>query len=89
MMFRTPRGTGLQIRESVESNDGIHIVHRLLDFLLSLLKTCKHYIDINIHGSNKLVSYFQVGVHFVMFSYIKQQQNALLSLLSSYFLLDQ
>ncbi|XP_023337043.1 ubiquitin carboxyl-terminal hydrolase 34 [Eurytemora carolleeae] len=64
--FRTPRGTGLQIRESVESNDGIHIVHRLLDFLLSLLKTCKHYIDINIHGSNKLVSYFQVMNHLLL-----------------------
>jgi hypothetical protein len=46
----------------VEASDAIDVVHKLLDFLLSLLNVCKQYIEISSHGTNKLVSYFQVGL---------------------------
>jgi len=64
--FRTPRSTPLQIRETLESNDGIEVVHRVLEFLLSLLKSCKNYIEISLHGTSKLVSYFQVLTHLLL-----------------------
>jgi hypothetical protein len=44
----------------VEVSEAIDVVHKILDFLLSLLNVCKQYIDIASHGTNKLVSYFQV-----------------------------
>jgi hypothetical protein len=50
------------MREAVEAgtSEAIEVVHKLLDFLLSLLTVCKQYIEISCHGTNKLVSYFQV-----------------------------
>jgi hypothetical protein len=42
------------------TSEAIEVVHKLLDFLLSLLTVCKQYIEISCHGTNKLVSYFQV-----------------------------
>merc|ERR1711892_1250343 len=58
--FRTPRNPPSQLRDTIEANDGLDTVRRILEFLLSLLKNCKQYIDISCHGTTKLVSYFQV-----------------------------
>merc|ERR1719394_2364454 len=64
--FRTPRNPPSQLRESIEALDGIDTVRRLLEFLLSLLRNCKQYIDISCHGTTKLVSYFQVMTHLLL-----------------------
>ena len=64
--FRTPRGTPLQIRETLEANDGLQVVTRILEFLLSQLEVCRNYIEITLHGTNKLVSYFQVMTHLLL-----------------------
>ncbi len=58
---RTPRNPPSQLRDSIEAADGLDTVRRLLEFLLSLLRSCKQYIDISCHGTTKLVSYFQVA----------------------------
>ena len=39
---------------------------KILEFLLSLLRNCKPYIDISLHGTNKLGSYFQVMRHLLL-----------------------
>ena len=52
--FRTPRNPPSQLRDSIVASDGIETVTKLLEFLLSLLANCKHYIDITCHSTNKL-----------------------------------
>ena len=64
--FRTPRNPPSQLRDTIEANDGLDTVRRILEFLLSLLKNCKQYIDISCHGTTKLVSYFQVMTHLLL-----------------------
>merc|ERR1719394_421142 len=64
--FTTPRNPPSQLRDSIEASDGIETVTKILEFLLSLLRNCKQYIDISCHGTNKLVSYFQVMTHLLL-----------------------
>ena len=71
--YRNPRSTASQLREAVEAStsDAIQVVHKLLDFLLSLLTLGKQYIEISSHGTNKLVSYFQVSLINLVFKRVK------------------
>ena len=64
--FRTPRNPPSQLRDTIEANDGLETVRKILEYLLSLLRNCKQYIDINCHGTTKLVSYFQVMTHLLL-----------------------
>ena len=80
--FRTPRNPPSQLRDTIEvsgtdvrrgetfpllqASDGLETVRKILEFLLSLLRNCKQYIDINCHGTTKLVSYFQVMTHLLL-----------------------
>ena len=70
--FRTPRNPPSQLRDSIEAADGLDTITRLLEFLLSLLRNCKQYIDISCHGTTKLVSYFQVMTHLLLSRQEKQ-----------------
>ena len=58
-----------------EASDNVETVTKILEFLLSLLKNCKQYIDISCHGINKLVSYFSVMTHLLL----SKQEKLLLS----------
>ena len=64
--FRNPRQPPSHLRDSIEASDGLETVSKILEFLLSLLRNCKPYIDISLHGTNKLVSYFQVMTHLLL-----------------------
>ena len=73
--FRTPRNPLSQLQHSFEASDNVETVTKILEFLLSLLKNCKQYIDISCHGINKLVSYFSVMTHLLL----SKQEKLLLS----------
>ena len=64
--FRTPRNPPSQLRDTIEASDGLETVRKILEYLLSLLRNCKQYIDINCHGTTKLVSYFHVMTHLLL-----------------------
>jgi len=71
--FRTSRTPPSQLRDAIaQTTDGLDIIKQILEFLLGLLKSCKQYIDMNCHGTTKLVSFFQVMTHFLLSKTEKQ-----------------
>ena len=74
----TARGIGMKPSAGVSSADmgannpeaqsqqeQVDTLHRLLEFLFGLLPNAKQYIDLQQHGSHKLVAYFQTMTHFL------------------------
>ncbi|XP_040568738.2 ubiquitin carboxyl-terminal hydrolase 34 [Lepeophtheirus salmonis] len=59
--FRTARSSTV-ILDSEERD----ILHQVIEFLFGLLLNCRHYADLQQHGSAKLVAYFQTMSHFLL-----------------------
>ena len=50
---------------SQSQQEQVDTLHRLLEFLFGLLPNAKQYINLQQHGSHKLVAYFQTMTHFL------------------------
>ncbi|GAB6022101.1 hypothetical protein CHUAL_006244 [Chamberlinius hualienensis] len=56
--FRTARNMLSPQKEIPMSSDAVIVLHLIYDLLLRLLKRAKHYVEMSIHGTTKLSSYF-------------------------------
>ncbi|QQP55436.1 Ubiquitin carboxylterminal hydrolase 34like [Caligus rogercresseyi] len=59
--FRTARSSTVLLDS--EERD---VLHQVLEFLYGLLPNCRHYAELQTHGSAKLVAYFQTMSHFLL-----------------------
>eukprot|EP00095_Tigriopus_kingsejongensis_P002851 maker-scaffold442_size170051-snap-gene-0.33 protein:Tk02851 transcript:maker-scaffold442_size170051-snap-gene-0.33-mRNA-1 annotation:"hypothetical protein TcasGA2_TC009817" len=64
--FRSTRAMPLSIRESLLTREETEPLHQVLEYLFSLLPNAKNYIDLQQHGSAKLVAYFSTISHCVL-----------------------
>ncbi len=70
--FRTRTVVPNLIRDSLLNRDDLESLHRILEFLFSLLQNARHYTDLHSHGTAKLVAYFQTMTHFLVGAREKQ-----------------
>ena len=56
----------LQSPSSADYQEQLETLHQILEFLFRLLPNAKQYIDLQHHGSAKLVAYFQTMTHFLL-----------------------
>lgn len=62
--YKSPKTLWMQGRESLDLNgESIAIIRKIFESLLELLKCTKQYVDINVHGTCKLTSYFALMVY--------------------------
>ncbi len=61
--FRTARALPAPIRETLLGREEVEPLHKVLEFLYSLLPAARAYVDLAQHGSGKLVAYFQTLSH--------------------------
>ena len=64
--FRSTRVMPSAIRESLLSPEDREPLHQILEFLFRLLPNARNYVDLQQHGSAKLVAYFTTIAHCVL-----------------------
>ena len=57
---------GNSAEHSKEQKEQLETLHEILGFLFGLLPKAKQYTDLQLHGSAKLVAYFQTMTHFLL-----------------------
>lgn len=61
--FRSSRPIHSSLRENLLTREETQPLHTIIEFLFGLLPNARNYVDIQQHGSGKLVAYFQTLNH--------------------------